>query len=198
MAKLMMKDGLREQPNGKVRRSQMTMGYGPGSMIDLIDQAVMVEELASWSEGQCLEEPRLRDRLQQLFFAVYGRKLEGFRLPPEGDDNAPDPKTGIGVKRFPEQYVCSACRKIVKHGNLVKRGKNDAQLVHNCVKTSAKSKAPVAVPSRFVAACPNGHIEDFPWYRFAHQGQECQGSELFLLESKTGDFSGISVWCRSC
>ena len=31
-------------------------------------------------------------------------------------------------------------------------------------------KLPTAVPARFVVACKNGHLDDFPWVNFVHAG----------------------------
>ena len=36
-------------PQGTIRRSQMVTTYGPGSMIDLVDQAALVGGLDFWS-----------------------------------------------------------------------------------------------------------------------------------------------------
>jgi hypothetical protein len=36
------KQAINLQPEGKVRLSQIVMGYGPGAMVDLLDHAVVV------------------------------------------------------------------------------------------------------------------------------------------------------------
>ena len=185
------------QPDGKIRRSQMVTGYGPGAMVDLIDHAVMVDGLDTWSrEGSReISEPRLLGRLQYLFQSLHGRRLEKLWTPPIGDDDNPSGQ-GVRVLRFPEFYVCAGCRTLVHYRNLNPRTKTSSILVHSCAAT--RSKSPPSVPVRFVAACPKGHIQDFPWRVFVHEGAVCSAPELFLDEGETGDFSGIWVRCRSC
>ena len=35
---------------------------------------------------------------------------------------------------------------------------------------------PTVIPTRFLVACSQGHLDDFPWLYFIHQGQsECPG-----------------------
>ena len=55
-----------------------------------------------------------------------------------------------------------------------------------------------AVPVRFVAACKNGHLSDFPWIAFAHPAGACDRPELYLREGATGDVSRIFVSCENC
>ena len=52
--------------------------------------------------------------------------------------------------------------------------------------------------TRFVRACPRGHVDDLDWHRFVHKpGDRCLG-ELRLDESgTTGDLSELIVRC-SC
>ncbi|MGW7595064.1 DrmB family protein, partial [Streptomyces rubiginosohelvolus] len=56
-----------------------------------------------------------------------------------------------------------------------------------------------AVPARFLIACPDGHMDDFPWQYFVHRGgtpaHECT---LSLVErGTTGEAANIFVQC-SC
>jgi hypothetical protein len=43
-------------------------------------------------------------------------------------------------------------------------------------------KLPTAVPARFVVACKNGHLDDFPWVNFVHGGPPDHSYKLQLLE----------------
>lgn len=87
---------LRLQPDGQVRQSQAIAMYGPGAMIDLVDDAVVVGGLDFWHykndqearDAAAITEPRLRDALRAQLEA-QGRTLRlenPFMLPPLGDD----------------------------------------------------------------------------------------------------------------
>lgn len=184
------------RPEGQIRRSQVVTTFGPGAMVDLIDNAVLVGGLDFWdydrSKGvNVLQEPRLRDRIVQR-----GLKLgveNAFREPPMGDDSQPSRSIGVQVLEFPRWFVCQnqECRALVRRNNLeLKKGR----YIHHC----GGEKTGTCVPVRFVAACKKGHIEDFPWISFAHHySKPCAAPSLRLLEGSTGDFSEIMVAC-SC
>jgi hypothetical protein len=174
---------------GSVRRSQLISTYGVGSMVSVGDESVMIAGLDFWppakSGGDLVLEPRLQ---------VSGKKL---RLPPGGMNSDLDQfqtKDKVPVTRFPKWYSCSGCRRLGKFGHLSVENKN--QCVH--------CGCPL-IPSRFVALCEMGHIEDFPYWHWVHtrdsSDSEVRGSkhEMYLIsEGKSGSLSGIKVECRSC
>ncbi len=188
------------QPDGKIRRSQLITAYGPGAMVDLIEDAVVIGGLDFWQgEGmEVLVEPRLcaslnaRRRPQGLSEL---RTDAPFRTAPVGDDQQATRGNGIRVVEFPTWFVCQnpTCRALVQawHG-LERKG---GHYLHRCDDRKAGS---ICVPVRFVAACPNGHLEDFPWLWFVHDGPSCGPAKLILDEGPSGDFSEIVVRCRTC
>ncbi|MDY0003266.1 MAG: DUF1998 domain-containing protein [Polyangia bacterium] len=184
------------RPEGKIRRSQVVTTFGPGAMVDLIGDAVLVGGLDFWDYDpgkgvNVLQEPRLRDR-------IVGRGLRlglenAFREPPMGDDSQPSKAIGVRALEFPQWFVCQNqdCRALVRWNNLELKG---GRYIHHC----GGKQTSECVPVRFVAACKKGHIEDFPWISFAHgYGKSCAAPNLRLLEGSTGDFSEIRVTC-SC
>ncbi len=187
-------------PDGKIRRSQLLTAYGAGAMVDLIDDAVVIGGLDYWQgDGmRVLTEPRLcaslnaRRRQQGL---KELRTEEPFREPPACDDQDARRGKGIRAVEFPTWFVCQnpKCRALVQawHG-LERKG---GHYLHRC--DDRKSGA-ICVPVRFVAACPRGHLEEFPWVWFAHDGPSCGSARLVLDEGASGDFSEIVVRCRAC
>jgi len=185
------------RPDGHVRQSQLVGPYGAGSMIDLVQHAVVVCGLDSWDASvgfSSIDEPRLRDRLAEL----YKLDLAGqdyFRRPPDGDDREPSLHQGIRVLEFPAWFVCQGCRRLVHRRDLSDSTRRDGRRYHEC----ERDKKSVTVPVRFVGACANGHLQDFPWVDFVHYGGErCPAPELYLDEGRTGDFFEIRVICASC
>ncbi len=179
--------------DGKVRQSQAITTFGPGSMVDLLRDSVLVGGLEFWGKkGRVgFDEPRLRALLSKRFPQLRGQ--EPFVLPPAGDDRHPSGACGIQVLEFPSWFVCQnpQCRSLTKRGPMdeTKAGR----YVHDC-----KTGGSYFVPVRFVMACPNGHIQDLPWHPFVHQQAGCQGSDLKLLEGATGDFAELAVFCAAC
>lgn len=150
---------------GKVRRSQLVSTYGIGSIVPLEDGSVMVAGLEKWAVGQCdINEPRLSRKLG----------VRGFVRPPASEnDNAKD----IPVVRFPTVYYCSGhdCDRIANIKFLAAPNSN------KCLKCSSK-----LIPSRFIVACPKGHIDDFPYFEWVHKGQPRTEEQHSLTLSSKG------------
>ncbi len=193
-----------EPPQGEIRRSQMVGTYGPGSLVDLLDHAVVVGGLDFWSYAgnrplPTVAEPRLRDklveRLAQIEPPIHLAEDQPFRLPPACLDGEPGRWNGVQALQLPNWFVCQnpRCRALVgKHALLLKR----QRYVHDC----GRDKPSETVPVRFLSACSDGHLQDFPWIRFAHLESKthCSAPRLRLLEGVTGDFSEIRVVCDAC
>jgi hypothetical protein len=189
------------QPDGRVRRSQAVTTFGPGAMMDLLDQAVLVGGLDFWAYDKHHEIPEIQEPRLRAAIADYFRdaKLElseeqPFLGPPVSDEREPTKYAGIQVLEFPTWFVCQnpECRALVRRDGLEAKGH---RYVHNC---SSTRKASETVPVRFVSACRRGHLDDFPWIGFAHLGRpdgRCAAPSLRLLEGATGDFSEVEIHC---
>ena len=185
------------RPDGHVRESHLVGVYGAGSMIDLVQHAVVVCGLDSWDASlgvDSIEEGRLRDRLAEHYKLDLDSR-DYFRRPPDGDDRDPSLHQGIRVLEFPAWFVCQGCRRLVHRRDLSDSTRRDGRRYHEC----ERDKKSVTVPVRFVGACVNGHLQDFPWAEFAHIGVDrCAAPELTLDEGRSGDFFEIFVKCESC
>lgn len=189
------------RPDGEVRQSQLVSTFGPGALVDLVEDAVIISGLDHWHFGkakQFIHEPRLRDDLVQRFQSS-GRKLDGqnpFRAAPVGDSRSAWKGHGVDALEFPRWVVCqnSECRALTKSTNLDrKRG----YYQHIC----DDGKPHPCVPVRFAAACRNGHIDEWPWVHWVHdkpQGEKCLSPRLKLEDGATGDFAEVVVRCTAC
>ena len=143
----------------QVRQTQMVMSFGPGSMIDLPTQSVMVAGLEHWqytTEEQAaalIQEPRLVARLCERF----GISDLTLRRPPRGVDDPATYESCVGAWRFPRWFVVTNDRKAAD-GNIERR------LIHRRETREGRfyldNKQYPIIPIRFVRACPNGHIDD--------------------------------------
>ncbi|MCB9591141.1 MAG: DUF1998 domain-containing protein [Sandaracinaceae bacterium] len=192
------------RPEGQLRQSQLITTFGPGSMVDLVDRAVVIGGLEHWgygreSEGEPLDDARLRrsliPRLKALHPDLDLARSHYFRKPPEGDVRDPFPSIGVRALEFPRWFVCQGCQRLAR---AVDQFENKAgRYRHQCGKNVSNH----AIPVRFVAACKRGHLADFPWVPFAHLDYEdntCDRPELHLKEGATGDLGRIVVSCSNC
>lgn len=191
---------VQQQPDGTVRQSQVVTTFGPGSMVDLLNDAVLIGGLDFWSydKGYAIPhipEPRLRDAIAERFQEV-GRELSAdnpFRAPPAGNDREPSRFAGITVLEFPQWFVCQSpsCRALMRKDGLDLKSH---RYWHQCTRTEKAE----CVPVRFVMACKKGHADEFPWISFVHEAQQrprCAAPSLTFEEGASGDFNDIQVSC---
>lgn len=156
---------------GTVRRGQV-LGYGPGAVIDFRAGAqgggpvsVIAASLDHWEKSakltggmndpHVLREPRLEK--------VLGKGH--FRLPPvdDADRDAAFPNRWLNGLRFPTWLQCPSCKTLKLAGRWAKSLGDPSRW---CARCSTQDRRVFVVPSRFVTACENGHIDEFPWVRW--------------------------------
>lgn len=177
---------------GEIRQSQLISTFGPGSMVDLPNHAALIGGLDHWTpptpDREIFEE-RLATKIAHLL------ELPAIRMyrPPVDPPDAVTPQAGIRAWLFPEWFVVqrewnyngARSRRLVSYRALDKGKYPDRDRTRQKV-----------VPVRFVQACPNGHISDIDWPRFAHKpGDSCR-RELWLDErGTTGEIADIIIRC---
>lgn len=192
---------------GNIRPSQLLWTYGPGAMIDLPNFSVMTMGLDSWKQDQChlIEEQRLLAQVRKM----CGQQVERMLQPPVSEtetDNPNDPHSYIGVpvQPFPRWFRCVKCGMMAEYDSGLFDIKENfyrserTRFVHtNCPK--GHGKAVDAVPVRFLVACKHGHVDDFPWRWFVHDGpSECCGSLYFYEKGASLQTENLWVECKGC
>lgn len=188
-----------KRPDGTIRQSQLVSTFGPGSMVDLVDRAVVIGGLDhwAWKDGrwESLDDPRLRrsliPRLKALHPDLDLAQQDYFRKAPEGEREA-SPSVGIRALEFPRWFACQGCRRLARAADQFEQHRGRYR--HHC----ANNKTARAVPVRFVASCKSGHLVDYPWIAFVHSEGRCEAPELYLSEGATGDLARIRVSCKGC
>lgn len=186
------------RPDGELRQSQMITTYGPGALVDLVADAILIPGLEHWyyeREKDCgIEHSRLAQNLRQRGLKLHA--VTPFRAPPVNASDEPHRGCGVRAVEFPSWFVCPqrGCSEL-----LHKRDTDDrsGRRVHRCSRAKKDSKL---VPVRFVMACKNGHLDDFPWSWFVHKDKQgkCEAPELRLIDSGSGDLSDVLVVCDGC
>src|SRR5712691_4076016 len=158
------------QTVGTVRPTQLIYTYGVGSTVDLPQFSAMVMALDDWPAGQ-MEEIR-EDRLLRVVRQVLGAQVRLLKAAPLREDDVPGPffrnslEYGVPVSAFPRWLVCTQCRLLapIRSGLFdfradTNRPERSGFMHKNCPRLAKAA----AIPARFLVACENGHIDDFPW-----------------------------------
>lgn len=165
-----------KRTKGSIRRSQLITTYGVGAIVPFENESFMVAGLDEWpvKARPNLFEPRLMRRLH----------VGGFHLPPADGKGADVP-----MVRFPIYHYCPSCKRLDSYRFF---SRMDPPTCQRC-------NVPL-VPSRFVAACERGHIEDFPYYQWVHAGRPHRdGKHALKIEAGgvSASLSDIRIVC-SC
>jgi hypothetical protein len=125
-----------------------------------------------------------------------------FSLEEGADPMSAEGKIGVPVRPFPRWLRCVRCGLLAEYDSGLFNIKpnlyrpESTRFVHtNC----EKGKNSDAVPARFMMACRNGHLDDFPWHWFVHQGQsECKGTLRFFERGASLQTENLWVKCDTC
>ncbi len=200
-----------KSPVGEVRPSQILWTYGPGALIDLPSLSVITMGTDRWEKDRCLpiEEARLLAAVRN----VLGPQVESLRVPPfrqseDIDMYSAEALIGVPVRPFPRWLRCVKCGLLSEYDlGLFKIKENryrpeNTRFVHEGCKGSKgnlKATDADAVPARFLLACRNGHLDDFPWHYFVHSGPStCKGTLRFFESGASLQTENLWVKCDEC
>lgn len=162
---------------GKLRPSQLLQYYGPGAIVDLLEDSVMISAADEWRipRDNRYQEPRLEKML----------KIDYVKLISEDED-----KIQINARPFPKWRVCPKC------------GMMDQYSSKKCYYCNIKEGKDVKLyPARFILVCEKGHVSDFPWIEWAHKGKMCTSEKpilKYVSKGSAGSLSDITVQCVKC
>lgn len=182
-----------EKVVGDVRQSQLITTFGCGSIVDFLYDTVIIAGTDKWDWAG--KSPKNE-------FIVYNENLQNlldknYFVKPRTDTRRKaifaDKSKDIPAYRFPEMLYCVKCQRL--HHYTAFDHQTAKQMKCICGNKSI-------IPSRFVAVCEKGHIEDFPYSEWVHVGKQCSKSDkpkllLFNIEGRSG-IDSLFVKCDSC
>ena len=185
---------------GDVRQTQLINTYGVGSIVDFIKDTVVIAGIDDWDTGKNEESVESRKLYNENLQSLTGAR---YFLSPKVESGSGWAKSkDISSFTFPEVLYCPRCKRFVsakEAANANPKFPNSCCL--NDIKTGAKCSG-VLVASRFVVACENGHIEDFPYSWWIHGNSGCEDKRPPRISMyNVGDRSDIeSLWikCDNC
>lgn len=166
--------------NETIRPSQLIFQSGPGSIVELLNQTVIIKSADQWNT---IRAPKERDaRITSLLGVDHVRIL----------NENPD-KQKIKAMEFPKWKICPKCHNMTTYSNAT------------CYYCEHKNKNDLIdlYASRFVLVCENGHISDFPYDKWVHRKKACTENSKeprLVLETygKSGSLSDLYVRCLHC
>ncbi len=193
---------------GELRRSATVLTFGPGSVVDFRADGAPVSAvpagLEEWDRSfrpaglanpQRITEPRLQRKLS----------VGGFRLPPVVDENwrndrvKPDGRALVAV-RFPKWLQCPQCARLAPASSWLNDPGRAYRYCASCTRKAPGQRKIFTVPVRFIMACPNGHLDDFPWHFWVGHKADCKRkdrADLYLISKRPG-LAGLILSCRDC
>lgn len=174
----------KKQVVGRLRRAQLVTTFGSGAIVDMPDYSVIIASIKYWNENSPkLYEPNLERLL----------KVTHFRQPYASQNSETEYTPDVPAFRFPIMHFCPKCGRLMPYWGFG----NDGKICSNCQKN--------IIPSRFIAACINGHLEDFPYLWWVHYGSfdKCDATDKddclrISFSDKTGSLDGIVIKCTKC
>lgn len=170
---------------GQLRRTQLVTTFGSGAIVDMPDYSVIIAATNYWKDASpILHEPNLEKLL----------KVSHFKQPYVSDNTEENYTPDIPAFRFPIMHFCPDCGRLMPYWGF---GSESGTKCSKCNKS--------IVPSRFITACINGHMEDFPYRWWVHNGDfsECPMDERedklrISFSDETGGLESIVVTCTKC
>ena len=182
---------------GELRRSQTITTFGSGAIVDLPRLSGIMSGIDTWQVQQLPEEAKIHERNLEM---LLGKEFFYQVSSPETESGN---TFGIEVYRFPSWYYCPKCHKLDYYSKIAKTTTGNTSDYNRelvCATCSTSNEKVKLIPSRFIAACLNGHIEDFPYIWWVHRKKEiCKSPKLTLTyKGSTGGLDGIHIKCETC
>ena len=176
---------------GSIRPSQLITSFGPGSIVQTEHDSVLIMGLQAW--GKDLESVKHKKLYHPILQGITKKKE--FRMPISIGKSQVVPCVS-----FPRWGVCSNiyCKRLQQHDPMPKAGENHF---------SCQDCSNPLIHARFITMCDNGHIDEFPWERWAHKDTEfkntpsgtCDKPVLrFITLGKNPGLSNYAVLCKNC
>jgi hypothetical protein len=198
-------------PVGEVRPTQLLWTYGPGALIDMPSLSVVTLGIDRWEKDRC--PPIVEARLLAAVQKVLGPQVETMRMPPYVKADRVDPwsaeaRVGVPVRPFPRWLRCVKCGMLAEYDSGLFKVKEsryrpeNTRFVHESCRGSEGDKPARdadAVPARFLLACRNGHLDDFPWRYYVHGGKAgCNAGLRFFESGASLQTENLWIKCDGC
>lgn len=204
---------------GSARPSSLLYTYGPGSIMDLPQFTVMPTGLDDWeriwrrrdSAPLTIHAPRLRDIVRKMLRSPDVQLRPHPWQPKKNSRSADGNDLGVPARVFPQWLRCTGCDMLgmlsqFDYKNTHPFRTDLATFEHTkCTgrsgNRSRKAMRRTAVPARYLLACADGHLDEFPYELWVHHGQPCSKAEvppLKMVDRTAGKGASAVIECAAC
>lgn len=207
MAVTFMGDYDGERRLGTARPSALMFTAGVGSIVELPHTTVIVRGIDAWDDRDSIEvnEPRLLGAVR----ARLGDQVARLMQPPHAPEDRDNPtggwsRIGVPVMPFPRWLRCTKCNYLGPMDSdqfkldTYTHNVDLTRFLHTNCQRSTNNKGSLAVSARFVFACESGHLDEFPYPWFVHDGNPCARPRYEMRDFGRGLGPDVTVKCTSC
>ncbi|MFK0133241.1 DrmB family protein [Streptomyces rubiginosohelvolus] len=204
---------------GSGRPSSLLYTYGPGSIMDLPQFTIMSTGLDDWdriwrrrdSLPPQIHAPRLREVVRMLLrspdvqLRPHPWQPKRISLSTEGND------LGVPARVFPQWLRCTGCDMLGMLSQFDYRNTHPFRTDLACFehakctgRSGNRTRKPArrtAVPARYLLACVDGHLDEFPYDQWVHRGKPCAQAQfpaLKMVDRTAGKGASAVIHCASC
>ena len=203
---------------GSGRPSSLLYTYGPGSIMDLPQFTIMSTGLDDWDriwrrrDGiRPVRAPRLREVVAKLLrsrdvqLSLHPWQPKKISLSTEGDD------LGVPARVFPQWLRCTGCDMLGTVSQFAYTNTHPFRADLACFehakctgRSGNRTRKPArrtAVPARYLLACVDGHLDEFPYDEWVHHWNPCPQAEfpaLKMVDRTAGKGASAVIGCESC
>lgn len=177
---------------GDIRKTQMITTFGVGAIVDFKDDTVIIASTDEWDSGISDDEEVEKRKIFNENLSVI-TDTEYFLMPRTTQStNSFSKDKNILSYVFPEKLHCSRCGNIYDYREL------NIKERHKCPKCKNNINA-----SRFIVVCPRGHMDDFPYDWWVHNGKSCPSGnkspriKMVNIYNRT-DIDSLRLECEEC
>lgn len=176
---------------GDIRKTQVITTFGVGSIVDFKDDTVIIASTDDWDYPPDSEEVERRKIFNENLSVIT--EAEYF-LMPKTSHNTNNFSKGKNITSyvFPEKLHCSRC------GNIYDFRELNIKDRHKCPQCKNNLNA-----SRFIVVCTRGHMDDFPYDWWVHNGKPCPSGvkspriKMVNIYNRT-DIDSLRLECTEC
>lgn len=212
--------------NHELRRSQMVIPFGVGSIYDYKNYSAVTMSVDEWGitensdrqKNLSIKNPRLLEHVNKILKNREGdsfKRVSYLCSPPIGrDDRMPNDlriiQAPIPVRKFPSYYICPNCSALSKphpsDEDLAKCNNADKPPWKSSPCSARRYLKPILEPARFIGFCAKGHLQDVPWEKIMASAcdENCTMIEeanpkIYLSDDGNGyGFASLNLTCGHC
>ncbi|WP_232837206.1 DrmB family protein [Lentzea terrae] len=203
---------------GSGRPSSLLYTYGPGAIMDLPQFTIMPTGLDDWDRIwrrrngiRPVRAPRLREVVAKLLrsrdvqLSLHPWQPKKISMSTEGND------LGVPARVFPQWLRCTGCDMLGTVSQFAYTNTHPFRPDLACFehpkctgRTGNRTRKPTrrtAVPARYLLACVDGHLDEFPYDEWVHHWKPCPQAEfpaLKMADRMAGKGASAIIGCGSC